>query len=84
MKLQELLRKRVISIDGRELGTVSDLDIDACLNIKTLYVCETRRGWAWLFPWLFADNCTKVNVENIANIGTDVVIVNKESDFVNR
>ena len=38
MKLNELLHKKVISVDGKELGLISDMELDQCLCVKTIYV----------------------------------------------
>ncbi len=46
MKLNELLHKKVISVDGKELGLISDMELDQCLCVKTIYVCEIKRGIA--------------------------------------
>lgn len=84
MKLNELLHKKVISVDGKELGLINDMELDQCLCVKTIYVCEIKRGIARFLPWLFNDCCEKITVEQITNIGEDVILVKKERVFVDK
>lgn len=78
MQLLELMNKRVICLtQGKELGYVTDALLSKELRILVIVVCEPRKGLARLCPFLFTQNCERINVECIVNIGVDVILVKK-------
>lgn len=81
MKLSELQSKRVICVvSGKELGFISDAILNANLQMICIIVCMPRRGIARLCPFLFTQQCEKMSVECIVNIGEDVILVKREKN----
>lgn len=79
MKYSELISKKVIAMnEGKELGSVHDLDMNSDLTVTALIVGEKKRGIAMIIPWLFKETDEKIGVERITSIGTDVILVKKE------
>ena len=72
MKISELQDKTIINIrDGKNIGTISDLEINEQGIITCFYVLESK-----FFLKLFSRNTeTTFKMENIKKIGEDVILV---------
>ena len=81
MKLSELQSKRVICVvSGKELGFITDAILTSNLQIICIIICLPRKGIARLCPFLFNQQCEKINVDCIVNIGEDVILVKKDKN----
>ena len=72
MKISELQDKTIINIrDGKNIGTISDLDINEKGIITCFYALESK-----FFFKLFSRNTeTTFKMEDIKKIGEDVILV---------
>lgn len=75
MKYSHLQKKKVVDTkSGAILGRVRDMDIkDSSLCIETILVGKQRCGF---FSILFSQPLTCIPVQQIVNIGEDVILVN--------
>ena len=79
MRYSELVSKKVIAMnEGKSLGNVQDLEMNAELTVTSIFVGEKKGCFASLIPWLFKENYEKIGVDRITTIGTDVILVKKE------
>ena len=72
MKISDLQDKTIINIsDGRNIGTISDLEINEKGVITNIYAIESK-----FFLKLFSRNTETIfKMEDIKKIGEDVILV---------
>ena len=72
MKISELQDKKIINItDGKNIGTISDLEIDEKGCITYIHAIETK-----FFIKLFSSNKETIfKISDIKKIGKDVILV---------
>lgn len=71
MKISDLQDKNIINInDGRNIGKISDLEIDEKGNIINIYAIQSK-----LFFKFFSNKETVFKIEDIKKIGSDVILV---------
>ena len=77
MKISELRMKDVIEAeDGRRLGFINDMEIDADSGRIDALVIPGARSWRWLFG---RSDETVLPWQRIVKLGVDVIIVQKET-----
>ncbi len=76
MKFSDLLDRQVVNMsDGKELGRVEDVNLDEQLRVISLLVSMPFEGVARYLPWVYNRQSIEIPVENIVNLGKDVVLV---------
>ena len=73
MNLSDLQAKEVVSIvDGKKLGKIVDVNVEASDGKVNYFVCEQKR----FFKLFFSGHLeTKFTFANIEKIGEDVILV---------
>lgn len=72
MKISDLQDKSIINIsDGRNIGRISDLDIDSEGKIINFYALPKR----YLFKFFLSNKETMFKITDIKKIGEDVILV---------
>lgn len=77
MKYSELSAKKVVNMkDGSILGMVMDLEIEIHqYQIYAIYVGQNPSCFKKMLPWFFHAELIKITVDEIINIGEDVILV---------
>ena len=76
MKFSDLLDRQVVNMsDGKELGRVEDVNLDEQLRVISLLVSMPFEELVCYLPWVYNRQSIEIPVENIVNLGKDVVLV---------
>lgn len=77
MRYSELAAKKVVNMkDGSILGNVMDLEFDVRqFQILAIFVGHHPSCIKRVMPWFFHQELIKIRMDDIINIGEDVILV---------